>query len=131
MEGTQHAEGTSKNIMLTPYSMVWDWRSSRAGTMLFIGLSCSIPTRVFYYFSISLLSVYLGWYCGAGVFGLIKCISLSVSLALPTSFNNNNKNWLRARNMEINTKILVWTAGIVTNCMILTSALRNEGCKSR
>ena len=26
--------------------------------------------------------------CGAGVFGLIWCISLSLSLALPTSFNN-------------------------------------------
>ena len=30
--------------------------------------------------------------CGAGVFGLIRCISLSPSLALPTSFNNNKKN---------------------------------------
>ena len=28
---------------------------------------------------------------GAGVFGLIGCISLSLSLALSTSFNNNNK----------------------------------------
>ena len=32
----------------------------------------------------------MGWYCGAGVFGLIGCISLSLSLALPTFFNNNN-----------------------------------------
>ena len=30
------------------------------------------------------------WYCGAGVFGLIGCTSLSPSLALPTSFTNNN-----------------------------------------
>ena len=28
----------------------------------------------------------------AGVFGLIRCISLSLSLALPTFFNNNNDN---------------------------------------
>ena len=34
----------------------------------------------------------IGWYCEAGVFGLIGCISLSLSLALPTSFNNNNNN---------------------------------------
>ena len=32
----------------------------------------------------------IGWYCGAGVFGLIGCISLSPSLALLTFFNNNN-----------------------------------------
>ena len=31
----------------------------------------------------------IGWYCGAGVFGLIGCTSLSLSLALPTFFNNN------------------------------------------
>ena len=35
--------------------------------------------RVFYSFSLSLLSVYIGWYYGAGVFGLIWCISLSLS----------------------------------------------------
>ena len=34
----------------------------------------------------------IGWYCGAGVFRLIGCISLSLSLALPTFFNNNNNN---------------------------------------
>ena len=28
----------------------------------------------------------IGRYCGAGVFGLIECISLSLSLALPTFF---------------------------------------------
>ena len=31
-------------------------------------------------------------YCGAGVFGPIGCISLSLSLALPTFSNNNNNN---------------------------------------
>ena len=41
-----------------PYSMVWDWRVSTAGPSFFIGLSCSIPTIVFYSLSISLLSVY-------------------------------------------------------------------------
>ena len=55
----------SGTILPIPYSMVWDWRASTAGPMFFIGLSCSIPTIVFYYFSLSLLSVYglvlLGW----------------------------------------------------------------------
>ena len=52
---SQYPSGT---ILLTPYSMVWAWRVSRAGPMLFTGLSCSIPlTIVFYYFSIFLLSV--------------------------------------------------------------------------
>ena len=57
--------------------------------MLLIGLSSSIPTIVFYYFSLSLLSVYRLVLWG-GVFGLIGSISLSLSLALPTFFNSNN-----------------------------------------
>ena len=48
----------SGTILLTQYLMVWDWRVSRAGPMLFIGLRCSIPTIVLYSFSLSLLSVY-------------------------------------------------------------------------
>ena len=48
----------SGTILLTPYSMVLDWRVSRAFFQsIFIGLSCSIPTIVFYSFSLSLLSV--------------------------------------------------------------------------
>ena len=48
----------SGTILLTPFSMVWDWRVSRAGQCSFIGLSCSILTIVFYSFPLSLLSVY-------------------------------------------------------------------------
>ena len=33
---------TSEMILLAPYSMLRDWRVSRAGPMLFIGLSCYI-----------------------------------------------------------------------------------------
>ena len=47
----------SGKTLLALYSMVWDWRDSRAGPMIFIGLSCSIPVIVFYYFSLSLLPV--------------------------------------------------------------------------
>ena len=45
-------------ILHTPCSMVWNWRVSREGPMLFYGLSCSIPTIVFYYIFLSLLPVY-------------------------------------------------------------------------
>ena len=48
----------SGTILLTAYLMVWDWWVSRAGRCFFIGLSCSIPTIVFYSFSLSHLSVY-------------------------------------------------------------------------
>ena len=75
----------SGTILLTPYSVVCYWRVSRAGPRFFIGLSCSVPTIVFYSFSLSPVSVYRlvlwGW-----VFGPIGCISLSLSLALPTFF---------------------------------------------
>ena len=36
----------------------------------------------------------MGWYCGAGVFGLIGCYSHSPILALQTFFNDNNNNWI-------------------------------------
>ena len=53
-------------ILLTPYSMVWDWRVSRAKLMLFfIGLRCSIPSIIFCSFSL-LLFLFIGWYCGTG-----------------------------------------------------------------
>ena len=48
----------------------------------FIGLSCSIPTTSSTIFPF-LLFLSIGWYYGAGIFGLIGCISLSLSLALP------------------------------------------------
>ena len=49
----------SGTVLITPYSMVWDWRVSRAGPMLlFWPKLLSIPTIVFYFFSLSLFSVY-------------------------------------------------------------------------
>ena len=48
-------------------------------------------TIVFYSFSF-LVFLFIGWYCGAGIFGLIGCASLSLSRALPTFFNINNNN---------------------------------------
>ena len=79
----------SGTIFLTQYSMVRDWRVSRAGPMLFYRPKLLYPYNILLLFSISFLSVYrlVLW---AGVFGLIWCISLSPSLALLTFFNNNN-----------------------------------------
>ena len=81
----------SGTILLAPFSMVWDWRVSRAGPMLLYW-----PKLLYSYYSLLLSfpfsSFCIGWYCGAGVFGLIGCISLSPSLALLTFLNNyNNK----------------------------------------
>ena len=76
-------------MLLASYSMVWDWRVSRAGPMLFYWPKMLYPFyNLLLFFPSLLLSI--GWYCDAGVFGLIGCISLSLSLALPTFFNNNN-----------------------------------------
>ena len=61
------------------------------GQFFFIVLSCTIPTIVFYCFPFSFF-LYVGWYRGDGVFGLIGRRSLSLGLALQTSFNNNNNN---------------------------------------
>ena len=47
-----------------------------------------------------LVFLFIGWYCGAGVFGLIGCISLYLSLALPTSFNNNNNIYVQMCNLS-------------------------------
>ena len=59
----------------------------------FIGLSCSFTTIVFYYFSLSLLSVHRLVLRGSVLrTDKVYCISLSHSFALPTFFNNNNNN---------------------------------------
>ena len=78
------------NDLANPYSTVWDWRVSRAGPMLLYWPKLHYPTFFPFLFFLS-----IGWYCGAGVFGLIGCIPLSLSLALPTFFNNNNNNTVR------------------------------------
>ena len=84
----------SGTILLTPYSMLWDWRVLRAGPMLLYWHKQLYPyyslLLFFPFFFFCLYSI--GWYSEAGVFGLIGCTSLSLSLALPTSFNNNNNN---------------------------------------
>ena len=78
-------------ILVTLYSMVWDWRVSRAGPMLFYWPKLRdhfLSSTIFYF----LFFLSTGWYCGAGVFVLIGCRSLSPTLALPTSFKNKNNN---------------------------------------
>ena len=59
-------------ILLTPYSMVRDWRVSRAGPMLFYWPKMLYPFYNLLLFSL-LFFLSIGWYCGAGVFGLIGC----------------------------------------------------------
>ena len=57
---------------------------------LFVGL-VALSFFVFNYFPFIFFSS-IGWYCGAGVFGLIGCQSPSPGLALLIFFNDNNNN---------------------------------------
>ena len=81
----------SGTILLSPYKRFGTDGFQEHGQSFFIALSCSIPTIVFCSFAF-LFFLSIGWCCGTVVFGLIGCISLSLSLALPTVFNNNNNN---------------------------------------
>ena len=63
-------------------------RFQEEGLCFFIGLTAG-PLFVSHSFP---FLIFLGWYCGADVFGLIGCWLLSLSLAQPTFFNNNNNN---------------------------------------
>ena len=78
-------------ILLTPYSMVWDWRVSRAKPMLFCWPKLLYLYIVFYYFSIFLLSVYRLVLGGWGLRTDRVYITLS-AFALPNFLNNNNNN---------------------------------------
>ena len=79
-------------ILLAPYSMVLDWRVSRAGPMLFYWPKMLYPFYNLLLFFPSLLSVYRLVLWGWGLLTDRVYITLSLSLALPTFFNNNNNN---------------------------------------
>ena len=68
-----------------------DWRVLRAGPTYFLMALAAHSLFLFNYF-LSIVFLSMGWYYGAGVFGLIGCISLSPSLGLPTFFNNDDDN---------------------------------------
>ena len=53
----QYLSGT---ILVTPYSMVWDWRVSRVGPIPFYWPTCSLPFRLLL-FSLSFFYS-MGWY---------------------------------------------------------------------
>ena len=65
-------------------------RFKEQGQCFFYWPKRPLPICLLLYFPFFFLSV--GWYCGAGVFELIGCQSLSPCLALPTLLNNNNKS---------------------------------------
>ena len=52
-----HCKYLCGTILATPYSMVWDWRVSRAGPISFYWPSCSLPFCLLL-FSLPLLSFY-------------------------------------------------------------------------
>ena len=77
-----------ETILLNPYSMVWDWRVSRAGPMPFDWPKPPYPFRLLLFFPFS--SVYRLALCDWGLWTERVHITLR-SLSLPTFFNNNNK----------------------------------------
>ena len=92
-------------ILLTLYSMVLDGRGSRSGRFFLLAYAAQ-SLFVFYYFSLSLLSVYRFL---LGFVGPTGCRSVSPSLALPTSFNNNDNNTLCCQHsaQPVNTNDLI------------------------
>ena len=78
-------------ILVTPYSMVWDWRVSRAGPMPFYWPICSLPFCLLL-FSLSLLSFYGLVLWGWG----LRTDRVLIALSQPYSANfindNNNDN---------------------------------------
>ena len=76
-------------ILVTPCSMVWDWRVSRAGPMPFCWPSCSLHFCL-QLFSLSLLFLYRLVVWGWGL-RTDRCQYPSPGLALPIFFNNNDK----------------------------------------
>ena len=77
-------------ILLTPYLMVWDWRVSRGGPMVFYWPKMLYPFYNLLLFFPSLLSVYRLVLWGWGL--RTDRVYITLSLALPTFFNNNNNN---------------------------------------
>ena len=92
---SQYLSGT---IWFTPYSMVWDWRVSRAGPMPFCRPSCFL---LFYLqlFSLSLLFLYRLLVWGWG----LQTDRVSISLSRPciaNDFNNNNSTVKKKINVQ-------------------------------
>ena len=63
-------------ILLTLYSMVWEWQALGAGLMYFFWPKLLAPHSSFTVFP-SLLFLLVSCYCGAGVLGLIVSIAHS------------------------------------------------------
>ena len=77
-------------ILVTLCLIVCDWRVSRAEPMLSCrhDLLCLFCLLLFHLFLPS-----MGWLCGVGVFGLMKCShSLPALIGLRNTVNNNNNN---------------------------------------
>ena len=50
----------SRTILLTPYSMMWDWRVQEQGQCFFIGLSCIFLLYLLIFFPLSSFCLYVG-----------------------------------------------------------------------
>ena len=69
---------------------LWKWQALRAGLMLHYWAELPVPFGIYCFPFLLFLPV--GWYCGAGVFGLIGCQSLSPGLVFLSFFNSNRNS---------------------------------------
>ena len=81
------------NLMMTPYSMVWNWRVSRSGPMPFQWPSCSLPLCL-PLFSFSLFSFYelVLWGWGLQTNRVLIALSKPWNAYLLCNTTNNNNN---------------------------------------
>ena len=87
-------------ILLTLYSMVWDWRVLIAEPMLAYFLSSTV-------FHISSFFPWVNnWYCGAEFFRLIWCKSLSPSLKCRHFLIINNNNYKYHVKTQLNVYVI-------------------------
>ena len=71
-------------ILVTIDSLVWNWGILRAWLMFFYCPKLFTPFLFSTVWSFSTFS--MGWFCAAGVFELIRCLSLSPNFSFPPFF---------------------------------------------
>ena len=104
----------SWTILLTPYSIVWDWRVSRAGPMLFYW-----PKPLYPFYSLLLFFPFSSSCLKVGIIGLGSSDWWVVYHSLPAlhckAFNNKNKNNnVRNLYLEKYKEILMLSATMIT-----------------
>ena len=115
---SQYLLGT---ILLTPYSMVWDWRVSIAVPMLIYWPKLLYPCVYSANFPF-LFFPSIDWYCGAGVFLLIECRSFSLCFAQDGSIYKIKRcQWCHNNIVSKTSRMEVTTSALAVNLEIIVA----------